>query len=276
MTPLDDQDGIWKKSGTGKGRKTTKGRQVDDVSVEEVRALLGDRARRRDHLIEFLHLIQDRYGHLSAAHIAALADEMRMAQTEIYEVATFYAHFDIVKEGEAAPPALTIRVCDSLSCEMAGAQALKSALEGGLDPAEVRVLRAPCMGRCDTAPVLEIWATTISTTPRPKRSGGDRRGRHACACPAYQDFEAYRAAGGYAKLAELRERGDFETVQQTLLDAGVRGSAGRGSRRARNGASCGPRRGRVTWPSTATRASRAPSRTAITSSASRMSFSRGC
>jgi formate dehydrogenase len=228
MTPLDDQDGIWKKSGTGKSRKTTKGRQVDDVAVEQVRELLGERPRRRDHLIEFLHLIQDRYGHLSAAHIAALADEMRMAQTEVYEVATFYAHFDIVKEGEAAPPALTIRVCDSLSCEMAGAQQLQSALEDGLDPSEVRVLRAPCMGRCDTAPVLELGHNHIDHATPEKVHAAIAAGDTHAHVPHYEDFEAYRAAGGYAKLAELRERGDFETVQQTLLDAGVRGLGGAG------------------------------------------------
>jgi len=124
---------------------------LDDTGVWK-KALLGDEPRRRDLLIEFLHKIQDKFGHLSAAHLAALADEMRLAMAEVYEVATFYAHFDVVKEDEAPPPALTIRVCDSLSCELAGAQQLKAALEDGLDASEVRVLRAPCMGRCDTAP----------------------------------------------------------------------------------------------------------------------------
>ena len=152
---LDERKGVWK-SGKGKGRRTPKGRQVEDQAWSEVRDLLGDQPRRRDLLIEFLHLIQDEYGHLSAAHLRALAEEMRLSMAEIYEVATFYAHFDVVKEGEQAPPALTIRVCDSLSCELAGAQQLKAALEGGLDADNVRVLRAPCMGRCDTAPTLEI------------------------------------------------------------------------------------------------------------------------
>ena len=147
--------GVWK-SGKGKGRVRPKGRALEDQAWDEVRALLGDAPRRADLLIEFLHLIQDRYGHLSAAHLRALAEELRLSMAEVYEVATFYAHFDVVKEGETPPPALTIRVCDSLSCELAGAQALKAALEDGLDPAEVRVLRAPCMGRCDTAPTLEL------------------------------------------------------------------------------------------------------------------------
>ncbi|MEK9718352.1 MAG: NAD(P)H-dependent oxidoreductase subunit E, partial [Candidatus Puniceispirillum sp.] len=142
MDSVDGEIGVWK-SAPGKGRKTPKGRQVDDQALADVQALLGDRPRRRDLLIEFLHLIQDHHGHLSAAHLNALAQEMRLAQTEVYEVATFYAHFDVVKDGETPPPALTIRVCDSLSCELAGAQSLKAALEKGLDPAEVRVLRAP-------------------------------------------------------------------------------------------------------------------------------------
>ncbi|MEO1780434.1 MAG: NAD(P)H-dependent oxidoreductase subunit E, partial [Pseudomonadota bacterium] len=134
---LDDQKGIWKGKGGRKGRHVPKGRQTTDDALADVRALLGDRPRRRDLLIEFLHLIQDAHGHLSADHIAALAEEMRLAQAEVYEVATFYAHFDVVREGETPPPALTIRVCDSLSCELAGAQSLKTALEQGLDPSEV-------------------------------------------------------------------------------------------------------------------------------------------
>jgi len=224
---LDERKGVWK-SGKGKGRHTPKGRQLDDQAWDEVRALLGDAPRRRDLLIEYLHRIQDTYGHLSAAHLRALAEEMRIAQAEVYEVATFYAHFDVVKEGEAPPPALTIRVCDSLSCELAGAQALKSALEDGLDPAEVRVLRAPCMGRCDTAPVLELGHNHIDhATPEKVRAAIDAGDTHVHV-PPYQGLADYRAAGGYARLAELRADGDFGSVQQTLLDAGVRGLGGAG------------------------------------------------
>src|ERR1700712_498451 len=117
-----------KGAGRGDGRRkpnrTPKGRQVDPAALAEVQALLTDRPRRRDLLIEHLHLIQDHYGHLSAAHLTALAFEMKMALTEVYEVATFYAHFDVVKENETAPPAVTVRVCDSLSCAMAGAEKL--------------------------------------------------------------------------------------------------------------------------------------------------------
>src|SRR5487761_1039853 len=146
---------------TRKGRRrpprTPKGRQVDPVAMEEVRALLIDRPRQRDLLIEHLHLVQDHYGHISAAHLAALASEMKLALTEVYEVATFYAHFDVVKEGETPPPPVTVRVCDSLSCALAGAERLLAELPkklGGQNLADrVRVVRAPCMGACDRAPV---------------------------------------------------------------------------------------------------------------------------
>src|SRR5262247_1834737 len=119
-------------NGSRRPRRTPKGRQVNPRALDEVRALLGERSRRRDLLIEHLHLIQDAYGQLSAAHLAALAQEMRLALTEVYEVATFYAHFDVVKEGEAAPPAVTVRICDSLSCAMAGAERLLRDLPGRL------------------------------------------------------------------------------------------------------------------------------------------------
>jgi len=220
------QKGVWK-SGKGKGRRHTKGRQLTDTAWDEVRALLGDRARDRDQLIEFLHLIQDAYGHLSAVHLRALAEEMRLSMAEVYEVATFYAHFDVVKEGEAPPPALTIRVCDSLSCELAGAQALKAALEDGLDASEVRVLRAPCMGRCDTAPVLEIGHNHIDhATPDKVQAAIAAQDTHAHV-PDYEVYAAYVSDGGYATLADLRKNGDWG--------------------RARNGALCAPTQARAIW-----------------------------
>ena len=224
---LDHRKGVWK-SGRGKGRKTPKGRQLDDQAWEEVRALLGDRVRRRDLLIEYLHLIQDRYGHLSAAHLRALAEEMRLSMAEVYEVASFYAHFDIVKEGEAPPPALTIRVCDSLSCELAGAQQLKAALEEGMDPAQVRVLRAPCMGRCDTAPVLELGHHHIDhATPEKVRAAIAAGDTHAHV-PDYQTYKDYASRGGYAVLQGLRSSGDWEAVHATILASGLRGLGGAG------------------------------------------------
>ncbi|WP_281966400.1 NAD(P)H-dependent oxidoreductase subunit E [Roseovarius nanhaiticus] len=223
----DQGSGVWK-SGRGKGRVTPKGRQLDDVAWADVKDLLAGRTIRRDHLIEYLHLIQDKFGHLSAAHLRALAEEMRLGMAEIYEVATFYAHFDVVKEGETPPPALTIRVCDSLSCELAGAQELKSALEKGLDPSEVRVLRAPCMGRCDTAPVLELGHAHIDhATPEKVHEAIAAKHTHP-KIPDYQTFDAYRAEGGYDVLADLRKTGNFEAVQQTLLDSGLRGLGGAG------------------------------------------------
>ncbi|MEE8559421.1 MAG: NAD(P)H-dependent oxidoreductase subunit E, partial [Alphaproteobacteria bacterium] len=115
-------------SGRRKAPAFPKGRQLDPAAREAIRDLLGDRPRARDLLIEHLHLIQDRYGCLSAVHLHALADEMKLPMAEVYEVASFYAHFDIVLDGEAAPAEITIRVCDSLTCEMLGAQALLTGL----------------------------------------------------------------------------------------------------------------------------------------------------
>ncbi|WP_224825417.1 NAD(P)H-dependent oxidoreductase subunit E [Cognatishimia sp. MH4019] len=224
---LDDRKGVWK-SGRGKGRVTPKGRQYDDAALAEVRALLGDRPRRRDLLIEFMHLIQDAHRCLSAAHLRALAEEMKLSMAEVYEVATFYAHFDVVKEGEAVPPALTIRVCDSLSCELAGAQQLKAALEDGLDASEVRVLRAPCMGRCDTAPVLELGHNHIDNATVENVEAAIAAGDTHAHVPDYEDFDAYVADGGYAALKSLRADGDWEDVQETVLSSGLRGLGGAG------------------------------------------------
>ena len=153
------------RAGRRRPLRTPKGRQVDPTALDEVRALLTDRPRRRDLLIEHLHLIQDHYGYLSAAHLAALAFEMKMALTEVYEVATFYAHFDVVKEGELPPPAITVRVCDSLSCAMAGAETLLAGLPAKFGK-DVRVVRAPCMGACDRAPVAAVGhVQTFKATP---------------------------------------------------------------------------------------------------------------
>ena len=228
MAPLDNQKGIWKQKGTGRSRTTPKGRQVDDKAVQDLRALLGDSPLRRDLLIEYLHLIQDAHGHLSANHIAALADEMRLAQTEVYEVATFYAHFDVVSEGEAPPPELTIRVCDSLSCELAGSEALQKALEDGLDASQVRVVRAPCMGRCDTAPVLELGHHHIDhATPEKAQAAIAAKHTHAD-IPAYQTLTDWQKDGGYQTLKNLREQGHWEEVQEDMLASGLRGLGGAG------------------------------------------------
>src|SRR5499425_1314450 len=145
-----------RQKGRGKRVKgTPKGRRVDPQAREEIRALLGDAPRRRDLLIEHLHRIQDRYGALSAAHLVALAAEMKLAMTEVYEVATFYHHFDVVKEGGQAPAQITVRVCETLSCKMAGAQALERQI-ASLRERGVRVIGAPCIGRCEQAPAAVV------------------------------------------------------------------------------------------------------------------------
>ena len=224
---LDDRKGVWK-SGKGKGRRTPKGRQYDDAALTEVRLLLQGRGRDRDLLIEFLHLIQDKFGHLSAAHLRALAEEMRLSMAEVYEVASFYAHFDVVKEDETPPPALTIRVCDSLSCELAGSQQLKKALEDGLDPTQVRVLRAPCMGRCDAAPVLELGHKHIDHATPEKVHAAIASGDTHAVIPQYETLSDYRSGGGYKALASLRSGGDWQEVQEKVLSSGLRGLGGAG------------------------------------------------
>jgi formate dehydrogenase beta subunit len=223
----DPQDGIWK-SGKGKGRRATKGRQLDDAAWDQVKALLGDRPRRRDLLIEFLHLIQDEYGQLSAAHLRALAEEMRLSMAEVWEVATFYAHFDPMREGEASPPDLTIRVCESLSCELAGSEALFEALSRGHDPAKVRVLRAPCMGRCDTAPTVEIGHNHIDHATVAKIDAAIANQEFSPKIPLYEPYSAYTAAGGYKHLTQLRANGNWEAVQDLIMTSGLRGLGGAG------------------------------------------------
>src|SRR5246500_3541907 len=141
--------------GRRRAKSTPKGRQIDPTAAHEIEVLLGERPRRRDLLIEHLHLIQDKYHQISAAHLAALADEMKLSFAEVFETATFYAHFDIVKEGEKDIAPLTIRVCDSLTCAMMGAEKLLADLQRAPGPG-LRVVRAPCVGRCDTAPAAEV------------------------------------------------------------------------------------------------------------------------
>ena len=216
----------------GEGRKraksTPKGRQIDPQAAEEIALLLGDRPRRRDLLIEHLHLIEDTYRQISAAHLAALADEMNLAFAEVFETATFYAHFDVVKEGEANIPPLTIRVCDSLTCAMMGAEKLLHELQTSAGPG-IRVVRAPCVGRCDTAPAAEVGhhfvdrASVASVLAAVK--GGDTHAH----LPDYVDYDAYVAGGGYALLKRLRS-GELtkEDLLKALDDASLRGLGGAG------------------------------------------------
>ena len=224
---LDQNKGVWK-SAKGKGRRTPKGRQFEDEALSEVKSLLANRPRQKDLLIEFLHLIQDKYGYLSAQHLCALAEELKLSMAEVYEVASFYAHFDIVKEDETPPPKLTIRVCDSLSCELAGAQKLREELQNGLDPNEVRVLRAPCMGRCDTAPTLEIGHNHIDFASPGKVKAAISEQHFHCSIPKYEGFQDYFSNGGYQALLDLRLEGDWEDIQNKILDSGLRGLGGAG------------------------------------------------
>ena len=228
MVVAELKPGVWK-SGRGKGRVTPKGRQVDDTALAEVRALLADKPRSADLLIEHLHLIQDKYGHLSSVHLRALADEMRLSQAEVHEVATFYAHFDVVAEGEAPPPPTTIRVCDSLACELAGAQQLIKALKDCTDPSEVRVVRAPCMGRCDTAPVMELGHRHIDfATADMAKEAMANNDTHA-QIPDYENLENYRSEGGYQQLTALREgKMTPDEVQDRIAESGLRGLGGAG------------------------------------------------
>jgi NADH:ubiquinone oxidoreductase subunit F (NADH-binding)/NADH:ubiquinone oxidoreductase subunit E len=209
-------------------RRTPKGRQVDPQALDEIVALLGDRPRRRDLLIEHLHLIQDKYGHLSAAHLAALADEMKMALAEVYEVATFYAHFDVVKEGETPPAPITVRVCDSLSCAMAGADKLLAELPGKLGK-DVRVIRAPCMGACERAPVCAVGHVQTFKANVENVAAAAKKHEHAHAATPEVSFDAYRKNGGYALLKScLDGKYTREDVIKSVDDAGLRGLGGAG------------------------------------------------
>ena len=224
---LDQDKGVWK-SAKGKGRRTPKGRQFKDEALDQVKLLLADKPRQKDLLIEFLHLIQDEYGYLSAQHLCALAEELKISMAEVHEVASFYAHFDIVKEDEKPPPKLTIRVCDSLSCELAGAQKLRKELENNLNPDEVRVLRAPCMGRCDTAPTLEIGHNHIDHASAEKVKTAISEQHFHCDIPNYEGFQDYFNKGGYQTLVDLRLDGNWEDVQNKILESGLRGLGGAG------------------------------------------------
>jgi formate dehydrogenase len=215
-------------------RGTPKGRAVDPHARAEVVAVLAGAPRRRDLLIEHLHRIQDRFGCLSAAHLVALAAEMKMAMAEVYEVATFYHHFDVVKDGDAAPAQVTVRVCDSIACELAGARALLDTLPGVLG-AGVRVLHAPCVGRCDTAPVAVVGqnpvphATTDAIAARVRDGAVTHDTLNLVVTPGHLDYAAYRAAGGYTLAASCvgGQRAAADVIA-LMEDSGLRGLGGAG------------------------------------------------
>jgi formate dehydrogenase beta subunit len=216
----------------GEGRKrakaTQKGRQIDPTAAHEIELLLGDRPRRRDLLIEHLHLIQDKYHQISAAHLAALADEMKLSFAEVFETATFYAHFDVVKEGDPDIPPLTIRVCDSLTCAMMGAEQLLEELQNGAG-AGVRVVRAPCVGFCDSAPVAEVGHRYVLNAKASEVLDTAARGETHPIIPAFVDYEAYVKDGGYKLLGDLRAgRVSKEDILRVLDDSSLRGLGGAG------------------------------------------------
>ena len=226
--------------GTGKGRAIhpgsgrrkaapfPRGRVLNDGEVAAVKALLGEQPRERAQLIEYLHLIQDQEGCLPEGHLHALAEELRIPMAEVYEVATFYAHFDVVGEDEHRPPKVTIRVCDSLSCMLAGAEKLLSELQNERVP-EIRVLRAPCIGSCDTAPAAEVGHHHVDHATAGKLLAIAARGEVHPAIPAFQDFDAYSKAGGYAVLrACLTGARTADDVIAALSDSGLRGLGGAG------------------------------------------------
>ena len=190
-------------AGRKRAKSTPKGRQVDPTAAHEIELLLGNRSRQRDLLIEHLHLIQDTYHQISAAHLAALADEMKLSFAEVFETATFYAHFDIVKEGEPDIAPLTIRVCDSLTCAMMGAEKLLSELQDQAGPG-IRVVRAPCVGRCDTAPAAEVGHHFVDHANAKTVLAAVKGGETHAHLPKYVEYDEYVAKGGYALLKRLR------------------------------------------------------------------------
>ena len=212
----------------GKVRSTPKGRPVDLKALDEVRALLGKASRQRDLLIEHLHKVNDKYGHLSAAHLAALAQEMNLSQTEVYEVATFYHHFDVVKEGGTPPPAITVRVCDSIACEIAGANELLEKLPKILGK-DVRVLHAPCIGRCESAPAAVVGQNPVLNATAEKIKSAVEKKQVRCPVASYLDFNQYRKQGGYKLIAEcLAGKRTREEVTKIMEDSGLRGLGGAG------------------------------------------------
>ena len=205
-----------------------KGRLLTREETEAVVKLLGDAPRQRDMLIEYLHLIQDAEGCLSAGHMQALGEELRIPMAEVYEVASFYAHFDIIRDGEERPAPVTVRVCESLSCMMAGAEQVIAELEKNTPP-NVRILRAPCMGRCDTAPVCEAGHKHLDRIDADMVLKSVEEGHLHPEIPSYKNLKTYMSEGGYSTLKQCLS-GDLtvEKVIELLSDAGLRGLGGAG------------------------------------------------
>jgi formate dehydrogenase len=215
-------------SGRRRGRDLPRGRQVEGEALLEVQALLAERPRQRDLLIEFLHLLQDRHGCLHARHLAALAHELRLALVEVYEVASFYAHFDIVMDDEPAPPALTVRVCDSLTCALMGSETLLADLPARLGPG-VRVVRAPCMGGCHNAPVAALGHALHEHASLDSIAEAVAKDETHPVLPLGKTFAQYRAEGGYRLLADcLAGKRELAALLKPLEDSALRGLGGAG------------------------------------------------
>jgi formate dehydrogenase len=232
MADAGGNDGHQRRIAPGSGRRRSpafhKGRQLEPGAQDEIAALLGDQPRDRDLLIEYLHLMQDEYGCLSAAHLQALAAEMRLSMAEVYEVASFYAHFDIVLDGENPPPPVTVRVCDSLSCALAGGDALLESLPGKLGD-NVRVVRAPCMGRCDTAPVAEVGHRHVDHADAESIATSVQSGKHQPEVPEHVRFDAYVKNGGYSLLRTCLDGSRLvDDVIKRMEDSRLRGLGGAG------------------------------------------------
>ena len=206
-------------------RPVPKGRPVDPVAREEIARLLEGASLDREYLIENLHLIQDRFGHISAAHLNALAEAMKLAQAEVYGCVLY--HFDVVKEGETAP-AITVRVCDTLSCAMAGAQDLLDKLPKLLGP-NVRVIPAPCIGRCDQAPAVCIGQNAFGHAKADDVAKCVKEGKTKAPVSRTHHFDDYVSQGGYKTWVEcVKGQRDVESVIKTMEDAGLRGLGGAG------------------------------------------------
>ena len=217
----------------GKARPFLKGRQVDGDALQEIQALLGDTPRQRDLLIEYLHLIQDRFSCLSHRHMAALAHEMRLPMAVVFETATFYAHWDVVDDDAAPLPEITVRVCDSLTCEMLGGVRLMEELRVELGDS-VRIVPGPCMGRCEGAPVASVGHNYLKHATVEAVEMAVQGGQTNEPAPASIGFDDYVAHGGYATLkACLGGDNSLDDVLDSVEKSGLRGLGGAGFPTAR-------------------------------------------
>lgn len=204
------------------------GRIMDQKALDEVRELLGNEPRKREYLIEYLHRIQDRYHHISNRHILALAGEMNLPMAEVYETATFYHHFDVTNEGELPPPSVTIRVCDSLTCEMFGAKQLIADLQSKEYP-KVRIQPVPCVGRCDAAPVVVVGTYPVGNASTDKINTAINNNNTEADLPECISYQEYRNGGGYQTLLDcINGKYKKDKIIKLLEDSNLRGLGGAG------------------------------------------------